>query len=101
MERIYLAFLLAALILASVATLVRSSGQSHILTINYARITDPEQLHRWAAKLLSRASFTTALLALAAFTVPSHAELLLGIFFIVLLGAVVAISLGARKFRQG
>lgn len=99
MEHIYLAILLGALILAGIAKLVRSSGQSHILTIDYARITDPEQLHHWAAKRLSAAAFATALLALAVFVAPSYAELLLVLFCILVVGAAVAISLGARKFR--
>ena len=99
MEHIYLAILLGALILAGVAKLVRSSGQSRILTIDYARITDPEQLHRWAAKCLSAAAFATAMLALAAFAAPSYAELFLLLFCILVLGAAVAMSLGARKFR--
>jgi hypothetical protein len=99
MEHTYLAILLGALILAGVAKLVRSSGQSHILTINYALITDPEQLHRWAAKCFSMTAFAAALLALGAFAAPSYAELFLVLFCILVLGAAVAISLGARKFR--
>lgn len=99
MEHIYLAILPAAFILAGVAKLVRSSGQSHILTIDYSRITDPEQLHHWAAKRLSAAAFATALLALAAFVAPSYAELFLVLFCITVLGAAVAILLEAHKFR--
>lgn len=99
MEHIYIAISLGALILAGVAKLVRGSGQSHILTIDYARITNPELLHRWAAKCFSVAAFATALLALAAFAAPSYSELFLVLFCIVVLGAAVAISVGARKFR--
>lgn len=99
LEHIYLAMLLGALILAGVAKLVRSVGQSHILTIDYARINDPEQLHRWAAKCLSAAAFATAMLSLAAFVAPSYAELFLLLFCILVVGAAVAISMGARKFR--
>ncbi len=100
MEHMYLVILLGALVLQGVAKLVSSSGQSHILTIDYARIADPEQLHRWAARCFSVAAFATALLALAAFAVPSYAELLLAMFCIVVVSMAVAITLGARKFRR-
>jgi hypothetical protein len=100
MEHGYLAILLRGLVLKGVSKLVLSSGQSQILTIDYARIADPEQLHRWAAKWLSGAAFATALLALAAFAAPAFAELFLALFCILVLGTAVAITLGARRFRH-
>ncbi|WBS00568.1 hypothetical protein OU994_19885 [Pseudoduganella sp. SL102] len=100
MEQSYIAILLGALVLAGVAKLVLSAGQSHILTIDYAKITDPRQLHRWAAKWLSRAAIATALLALAALFAPSYAELFLALFCILVLATAVIIVLGARKFRD-
>ena len=100
MEHSYLAILLGALVLAGVAKLVLSAGKSQILTIDYARITDPGQLHRWAARWLSRAAIAAALLALAAFSAPSYAELFLALFCILMLATAVAIILGARKFRN-
>ena len=100
MDHSYLAILFGALVLLGVATLVRSSGQSHILTVDYAEITDPAQLHRSCAKRLFVAAFATALLALAAFAAPSYAELFLVLFCVVVFGTAVAITLSARKFRR-
>lgn len=100
MEHIYLPILFGALGLTGVAKLLRSAGCSHILTIDYSGIADPEQLHRWAAKCLSFAAFAMVLLALAAFAAPFYAELFLALFFILVVGTALAITLGARKFRR-
>lgn len=100
MEHLYLVILLGALILAGVARLIRSSGKSQMLTIDYARIADPEQLHRWAARCFFVAALASALLGLAAFAAPYYAELFLVLFCILVVGAAGAISLGARRFRR-
>lgn len=100
MAHSYLAILLGSLVLLGVSKLVQSSGQFHILTLDYADIADPSQLHRWAAKWFSGAAFATALLALAAFATPAYAELFLALFCLVVLGTAVTITLGARKFRR-
>jgi hypothetical protein len=44
-------------------------------------------------------AFAAALLALAAFAAPAYAKLFLVLFCILVLGAAVAVLLGARKFR--
>ncbi len=100
MDHSYLAILLGSLILAGVAKLVRSSGQNHILTIDYAKIADPDRLHQWAAKCLNIAALESAVLALAAFLAPAYAGLVVALFGTVVIGMALVITLGARKFRR-
>lgn len=86
--------------LARIAKLIIASGRDHILTINYSEIEYPEKVNRWAATCLFRAAWVSGLLALAAFAMPSYSKMFLGLFFTLVVGTALAISLGARKFRR-
>lgn len=100
MNNLYTAILIGALVLMCLAKLVGSSGDSHILTIDYAGIADPEKLHRWAAKCLYGAAIASGSLALAAFMAPSYARLFLALFFAYVVGTAITISIGASRFRR-
>lgn len=101
MDSLFIAILIGSLVLLGAGLLVRSSGSRHILNVvNYAKIGDVEQLHRWAGRCLIFGAMETGLLAIAAFAVPSYAGLFFAFFCITVIGVAMSIALGSRKFHR-
>ena len=100
MVGIAITIMIGALVLYGVSGLVRRSGASHILTIDYAKIGDPVALHHWAAGRLRGIAVASMVLAAASLTVPALGNYLLVAFCLLVLAGAISVGVGARRFER-
>ena len=94
------AFAVAAIFLLA-ALLVRYAGNARVLNIvDYSRVTDARELHRWAGKRLVLAALGTACMAAATWLYPHLAMSLLFGQVLVLLAGVLSVASGVSKFQR-
>lgn len=88
-------------LLVVVALAVRFAGNSKPLNVvDYARVTDPAALHRWAGTRLLLLPVAFLVGGLASFRSPGLALLFLGAASAVCLVVAVWVALGAEKFKS-
>lgn len=88
-------------LLVVVALAVRSAGSSKPLNIvDYARVTDPAALHRWACTRLLLLPAVFLVGGLASFRSPELALLFFGAATVVCLCVAVWVALGAERFQS-
>lgn len=97
---IAITIMIGALILYGVSGLVRRSGTSHILTIDYAKIGDVAALHQWAADRLRAVAIGCMVLAGATVAVPGLERYALFLFALLVVAVCACLGLGARRFNR-
>lgn len=88
-------------ILLAVALAVRFAGASKPLNfVDYARVTDPFALHRWAGTRLLLLPTAFLICGLASLRIPGLVLLFLGIATVICLCVAVWLALGAERFQD-
>ena len=88
-------------ILLAVALAVRFAGSSKPLNVvDYARVTDPVALHRWAGTRLLLLPTAFLIGGLASLRTPGLVLLFLGTATVICLCVAVWLALGAERFQD-
>ncbi|MGJ4728626.1 hypothetical protein [Luteimonas sp. SDU101] len=88
-------------ILLAAALAVRFAGKSKVLNVvDYARVSDPAALHRWAGERLLLLPVAFLVGGSASYHVPGFALLFLGGAIIASLCVAVWLALGAERFQS-
>lgn len=99
MELLAIAQLVTSAILVAVALGVRFAGGAHILNfVEYQRIANVPELHRWAGNKLLLIALSGVALAGASFAQPKFATASFCAFMLILGAVVIWLLVGSAKF---
>ena len=88
-------------VLLVVALAVRHAGASRPLNgVDYARIAQPDRLHRWAGNRLLLLPLACAASGVVSWRIPAAAWVCLGLACVACLWVAVWITLGAERFQR-